>query len=85
MVDEKTNPVYCRLLKAFHEETGCPVIINTSFNVKGEPIVDAPREAYTCLMCTNMDYLVMGNFLLNKKKQPEFKDDGKWKTEFALD
>ena len=68
-VDKKDNPLYHRLIERFYEKTGCPVIINTSFNVRGEPIVRSPEEAYTCFMRTRMDYLVMGNFLLDKKEQ----------------
>ncbi|MEE8431773.1 MAG: carbamoyltransferase C-terminal domain-containing protein, partial [Candidatus Desulfatibia sp.] len=84
-VDKKTNPLYYAMIEKFYEKTGCPVVINTSFNVRGEPIVCTPPEAYLCFMRTKMDYLVLGNFLLDKKKMPEFKDDGKWKTEFELD
>ena len=84
-VDDATHPVYYRLIKEFEALTGCPVIINTSFNVRGEPIVLRPEEAYTCFMRTNMDYLVLGNFLLDKTAQPEFKDDKDWRSEFELD
>ena len=73
------------MIKKFEEKTGCPVIINTSFNVRGEPIVCSPEHAYICFMRTNMDYLVMGNYLLDKTKQPEFKEDKDWKKEFELD
>lgn len=69
-VSEKTHPVYYRVIKAFFERTGCPVIINTSFNVRGEPIVCTPQEAYRCFICTDMDYLLMGNYLFDKQKQP---------------
>ena len=68
-VDEKRNPLYFRLLKEFHKRTGCPVIINTSFNVRGEPIVCNLEDAYRCFLRTEMDYLVLGNFILDKKKQ----------------
>jgi carbamoyltransferase len=70
-VDRKTNPRYHALLKEFATQTGCPVLVNTSFNVRGEPIVCTPRDAYKCFIRTEMDYLVMGNCLLNKKEQPE--------------
>ena len=69
-VDETRNPRYHKLIRAFEQKTGCPVIINTSFNVRGEPIVCTPAEAYHCFMGTHMDVLVVGNFLLHKKEQP---------------
>ena len=84
-VHEETNPRYYALIEAFYKKTGCPVIINTSFNVRGEPIVCSPKDAYTCFMRTNMDYLVLNDFILDKKDQPELSDDIDWKTEFALD
>jgi len=70
-VDAARNPRYYALLKAFEAKTGCPVIINTSFNVRGEPIVCTPEEAYRCFMATNMDVLVVGDFLLRKDDQPQ--------------
>lgn len=79
------NPMYYKMISAFHEKTGCPVIINTSFNVRGEPIVCDPRHAYTCFMRTEMDYLVCGPYIFDKKVQPEFKDIGDWRSEFELD
>ncbi|MFZ3018222.1 MAG: carbamoyltransferase [Gallionella sp.] len=84
-VHEETNPAFYHVLKAFDDMTGCPVIINTSFNVRGEPIVESPEDAYRCFMRTEMDYLVLGSFLLNKKDQPEFMDHTDWKSEFQLD
>ena len=84
-VDEETNPRYYRLLKSFDELTGCPVLVNTSFNVRGEPIVCTPSDAYRCFMRTEMDYLVLGNCLLNKREQPERPADESWKDEFELD
>jgi carbamoyltransferase len=69
-VSEKTNPVYYNIIKEFGRITGCPVVINTSFNIRGEPIVCTPEDAYRCFMCTNIDYLVLGNYLFDKKKQP---------------
>lgn len=84
-VDKKNNGLYYDMIKAFYDLTGCPVIINTSFNVRGEPIVCSPQEAYTCFMRTEMDYLIMGSFLLDKKKQPELKGDIDWKKKFELD
>jgi carbamoyltransferase len=84
-VDRKTNPLYYDLIKRFEERTGCPLVINTSFNVRGEPIVCRPEEAYRCFMRTEMDYLAIGGFLLSKKDQPAVKKDSDWKKEFELD
>jgi carbamoyltransferase len=84
-VNKETNPKYWKLIKTFKDLTGCPVIINTSFNVRGEPIVCTPMDAYKCFMRTKMDYLVMGNYLLNKENQPEFHDEIDWRQEFKLD
>jgi len=79
------NKLYYDTIQAFYEITGCPVIINTSFNVRGEPIVCDPGHAYTCFMRTEMDYLVCGPFLLTKSEQPPFQDAGDWRKEFELD
>jgi len=84
-VNDLDHPLYYDLISKFEEKTGCPVIINTSFNVRGEPIVCTPMDAYKCFMRTEMDYLVMGNYLLDKKDQPEFHDDIDWKQEYELD
>ncbi len=84
-VDEDHHPLYHDLIKRFHEKTGCPVIINTSFNVRGEPIVCSPEEAYRCFMRTEMDYLVLGSFLLAKSKQGPPEHDEEWKEEYELD
>jgi len=85
-VDKNDNPLYHRLIERFYEKTGCPVIINTSFNVRGEPIVCSPQEAFTCFMRTYMDYLVLGSFLLDKKQQEVWQEDKKqWMQEFELD
>lgn len=84
-VHEETNPKYYRLLKKFKEKTGYSVIVNTSFNVRGEPIVCSPEDAYRCFMRTDIDFLVLGNFLLDKKKQPEWKEKKDWKEEYGLD
>ena len=84
-VSEEANPAYYRMIKKFHEKTGCPVVINTSFNVRGEPIVCTPEEAYTCFMRTNMDVLAVGNFLMKKDAQPEWEQTDDWKEEFELD
>ena len=70
-VTAQSNPRYYALLKAFKNLTGCGVLVNTSFNVRGEPIVCTPEDAYTCFMSTGMDYLVVGNWLFDKNKQPE--------------
>ncbi len=77
-VSKGTNPFFYGILKEFDALTGCPVMINTSFNIRGEPIVCSPEDAYRCFMCTNMDYLLMGNFLFEKEKQP---DKDKYKKE----
>jgi carbamoyltransferase len=84
-VEQETNPRFHALLKAFEKETGCGVLINTSFNVRGEPIVCTPEDAYRCFMRTEMDYLVVENLLLDKNSQPEWKRDDSWKDEFELD
>lgn len=84
-VDGDSNPVYHDLIKEFEALTGCPVIINTSFNVRGEPIVMSPEDAYRCFMRTNMDHLVLGQFILDKDKQPELTGDTDWQKEFELD
>jgi carbamoyltransferase len=84
-VDGDANPLYHALIRAFERKTGYGVIINTSFNVRGEPIVCRPEEAYRCLMRTEMDYLVMGSYLISKKDQPPLEEKGDWRKEFALD
>ena len=84
-VHESTNPRYHRLIKAFQKLTGCSAIVNTSFNVRGEPIVCTPEDAYRCFMRTDMDTLVMENFVLDKKDQPKLEKDKKWMKEFELD
>jgi carbamoyltransferase len=84
-VRRDTNPLYYDIIDAFHRMTGCPVIVNTSFNVRGEPMVCSPEDAYRCFMRTDMDLLVLENFLLEKSAQPKVERDESWKTEFALD
>ena len=84
-VHEDTNPRYHALLKAFERRTGCGVLVNTSFNVRGEPIVGTPEDAYRCFMRTEIDYLVLENFLLAKTDQPPWEKDESWKNEFELD
>ena len=70
-VHKETNPVYHKLIKRFKELTGCPVLVNTSFNVRGEPIVCSPEDAFKCFMGTELDLLVIGNSLLYKAKQSQ--------------
>ena len=84
-VRKETNPRYWTLINEFKEQTGYGVIVNTSFNVRGEPIVCSPEHAYRCFMRTEMDYLVMGDFLFDKTLQPKFEDEKDWKQEFKLD
>jgi carbamoyltransferase len=84
-VRRDTNPLYYDIIDAFHRVTGCPVIVNTSFNVRGEPMVCSPEDAYRCFMRTDMDLLVLENFLLEKPAQPKSDRDESWKAEFALD
>ncbi len=84
-VHPDTNPRYYALLKEFESLTGCPVIVNTSFNVRGEPLVCTPLDAYQCFMRTEMDYLVLENVLLSKHNQPKWLKDEAWKQEFELD
>lgn len=84
-VDRADNQRYYDVIKAFEKRTGCGLIVNTSFNVRGEPIVCAPEDAYRCFMRTHMDYLIMGNILLDKKKQPKVEISDEWKEEFPLD
>ncbi|MBK6933238.1 MAG: carbamoyltransferase [Saprospirales bacterium] len=84
-VHRETNPRYWTLIEHFRQQTGIAVLVNTSFNVRGEPIVCSPEDAYRCFMRTEMDYLVVGNFLFDKKHQPEWKEKDGWKEEFVLD
>ncbi|MFZ2602655.1 MAG: carbamoyltransferase C-terminal domain-containing protein, partial [Candidatus Omnitrophota bacterium] len=84
-IKKEDNPPYYELINAFYQKTGCPVLINTSFNVRGEPLVNSPQDAYKCFMRTEMDYLVMGNFLLDKKAQKPLEGDIKWQKQFELD
>jgi len=86
-VDSERHPRFCGIIRAFKEKTGCSVVINTSFNVRGEPLVNSPQEAYRCFMNTNMDALVMESFILIKKEQPNAReiDAEAYLKEFALD
>ncbi len=84
-VNREDNAPYYDMINAFYKRTGCPVIINTSFNVRGEPIVCRPQEAFVCFMRTQMDYLMVGNFLLAKTEQKKVELDESWMQEFELD
>lgn len=84
-VSRETSPRYHKMIDTFREKTGCPLVVNTSFNVRGEPIVCTPVDAYRCFMRTEMDYLVIGNLLFAKNDQPAFEDKGDWETEYELD
>jgi carbamoyltransferase len=84
-VTREVNPEYHDLLTAFDRLTGCPVLVNTSFNVRGEPIVCDPKDAYLCFMRTEMDALVLGNHILHKTQQPALKEDVDWRNLYALD
>ena len=84
-VDMEDNPLYYKMIAKFDEKYGCPVIINTSFNVRGEPIVCTPDDAYLCFMRTNMDYLIMGNYLIEKKEQKPLDKDIDWLKKYELD
>jgi len=84
-VQREDNPRYYDLIKAFQSLTGYPVVVNTSFNVRGEPIVQSPEDAYRCFMRTEMDFLVLGSFLLAKQDQPQWQEEKDWREEFELD
>lgn len=84
-VSKSTNERYWELISAFKNETGYGLLVNTSFNVRGEPIVCTPEDAYKCLMRTEMDYLVIGDFLFSKASQPEWKEEKDWRVEYGLD
>src|SRR3989449_506345 len=84
-VDHDANPNYYDLIKEFERLTGCGMLVNTSFNVRGEPIVCTPADAYRCFMRTHIDYLAVGPFLLDKQAQPAWKETGDWRHEFQLD
>ena len=84
-VHPETNPRYHQLISEFEALTGCGVLVNTSFNVRGEPIVCTPEDAYRCFMRTEMDYLVLENYVLAKTDQPQWQKDETWQQEFELD
>ncbi len=84
-VSKETNPRYHTLIDTFRTTQGCGLVVNTSFNVRGEPIVCTPLDAYQCFMRTEMDYLVLGDFLFEKSVQPPWKEQGDWRDKFELD
>jgi carbamoyltransferase len=84
-VTAEHNPRFHALLTAFRGRTGCPVLVNTSFNVRGEPIVRDAAEAYACFMRTRIDALVLGSFLLDKRDQPEWREEGDWRAAIPMD
>ncbi len=84
-VRRDVSPLFWEIIESFRKKTGCPVIVNTSFNVRGEPIVCSPEDSYRCFMRTEMDALILETCVLEKKKQPAFREDRDWRSEFALD
>ena len=84
-VTRDVNPDYYDLISEFERITKCPVLVNTSFNVRGEPIVCTPKDAHTCFMRTHIDTLVLGPFLLHKEEQDEWREAEDWKWEYQLD
>ena len=84
-VRREMNPLYWEIMEAFRQKTSCPVIVNTSFNVRGEPIVCTPEDSYRCFMRTKMDYLVLETCVLDKREQPKFQDSADWREDFKLD
>ncbi len=84
-VRRETNPLYWEIIEAFRQKTGCPVIVNTSFNVRGEPIVCTPEDSYRCFMRTEMDFLVLETCVLDKQERPAFVETRDWRKEFKLD
>jgi carbamoyltransferase len=83
-VRRETNPLYWEIIEAFRQKTGCPVVVNTSFNVRGEPIVCSPEDSYRCFMRTEMDFLVLENFILDKQEQTPFPDQEDWRKKYTL-
>ena len=83
-VNGNTNPKFYSLLKSFNELTGCPILVNTSFNIRGEPIVNTPEDAFKCFMGTNLDYLVIGNCIVEKKEEDK-KNINDYRSQFELD
>jgi len=79
------DPLYHGLIHAFRQKTGCSMVVNTSFNVRGEPMVCTPEDAYTCFMRTEMDALAIGSFLLHKNEQPEWQEECNWRDDIEPD
>jgi len=84
-ISKKTNEKFWKLINAYKQKTGYGLVVNTSFNVRGEPIICSPEDGYICFMRTEMDYLVLGNYIFDKKQQPPLDETGDWKTTFKLD
>ena len=84
-IEKDVHPQFRQLVESFKEKTGYGVVVNTSFNVRGEPIVSTPEDAYLCFMRTEMDALVLENCVLYKEQQPELKNDTNWRDQFELD
>ncbi|MFN2577861.1 MAG: carbamoyltransferase [Pyrinomonadaceae bacterium] len=84
-VRRETNPIYWEIIAAFHRRTGCPMVVNTSFNVRGEPIVCTPEDSYRCFMRTQMDFLMLETCVLDKKQQPQFAENVDWRKQFGSD
>jgi carbamoyltransferase len=84
-VRREANPLYWDIIEAFRKKTGCPAVVNTSFNVRGEPIVCSLEDSYRCFMRTEMDFLVLETSVLDKKDQPALAETEDWKTRFKLD
>ena len=84
-VSPDVHPVFHRLIETFYRKTGCATVVNTSYNVRGEPIVCTPADAYTCFMRTEMDYLVIGNLIFKKEEQPKWQEKEAWQKKFELD
>ena len=84
-VSQEKNPRYYELIEEFYRITGCPIVVNTSFNVRGEPIVCTPEDAYRCFMRTEIDFLIIGNFFLSKIDQPLWTENEDWREDFELD
>jgi carbamoyltransferase len=84
-VHKETNEKYWSLINAFKKETGYGILVNTSFNVRGEPIVCTLEDAYKCMMRTEMDYLIIGNYIFERKLQPEWAETDSWKKDLVMD
>ncbi|HEY1080660.1 MAG TPA: carbamoyltransferase C-terminal domain-containing protein, partial [Prosthecobacter sp.] len=84
-VHEETHPAFHALIREFDALTGCPLIVNTSFNLRGEPVVESPAQAYTCFMRTDMDVLAIGPYLLMKEEQPAWVEKENWREQFQPD